>query len=414
VSVSELLLLVLLKQATRQLSLHARNFRFGAKPVFSIVAVFPPPFSVRGPGMSRAEITVGLSISLSGRFQLQGQHALNGHLLWQSYINGLGGIAFPSVEKRSVRLIWYDDRSQISGAKNNVLRLLQQDRADVLFGPYSSSLTMAVAPIAEEHKTVLWNSGGTSDEIFAHGWRYLVGVASPASHYLRKLPRWLAEHYPALVRICVLYSGKGTFGLRVARGILDSALAVARHSVHLVPVNVPWENHDTLLGVLSGIAPDVVVLSGSFQDEVSLLRTRSRWPSTVGVVATVAAGLSDFFTELAQAADGVVGSSQWEQGVTFPDIAGPGSDWFLDNFRAKFGQAPDYIAAGGFATGLVLSECIQRCSSLDNEKLRETASKLECNTFYGRFRIDSRTGIQTGHNVLLIRWRGGRKMLLLS
>ena len=45
-SVSGFLLLFLLKQATRQLSLpRARNFRFGAKPVFSIVAVFPTPFS---------------------------------------------------------------------------------------------------------------------------------------------------------------------------------------------------------------------------------------------------------------------------------------------------------------------------------------------------------------------------------
>lgn len=364
--------------------------------------------------MSGPEITVGLSISLSGRFQLQGQQALNGYLLWQSYVNGLGGIAIPNGEKRTVRLIWYDDRSQISWAKNNVLRLLQQDRIEILLGPYSSSLTIAVAGIAEEYKKVLWNSGGTSDEIFAQGWRYLVGVASPASHYLGKLPRWLAEQYPALVRICVLYSGKGTFGWRVARGILDSALAVARHSVHLVPVNIPWEDHDTLLGLLSGIAPDIVVLAGGFEGEVSLMRTRSRWPRTVGVVAAIAAGLGDFSAELGQVADGVVGPSQWEQGVTFPDMAGPGSDWFLDNFQGKFGQAPDYIAAGSFATGLVLSECVQRCSFLDNEKLRDAAADLDCNTFYGRFHIDPRTGIQTGHNVLLIRWQGGRKMVLLS
>jgi branched-chain amino acid transport system substrate-binding protein len=362
----------------------------------------------------RSEITVGLSISVSGRFQLPGQQALHGYLLWQSYINALGGIAFPNGEKRTVRLIWYDDRSQITWAQNNVLRLLQQDRIDILLGPYSSSLTMAVAEIAEEYKKVLWNSGGTSDDIFAHGWRYLVGVASPASHYLRKLPRWLAEQFPALVRICVLYSGKGTFGWRVARGILDSALAVGHHSVHLVPVNIPWEDHDALLGLLSGIAPDVVVLAGSFQGEVSLMRTRSRWPHTVGVVAAVAAGLGDFSAELEQVADGVVGPSQWEQGVTFPDMLGPGSDWFLDNFQGTFGQAPDYIAAGCFATGLVLSECIQRGSSLDNEKLRDTAANLDCNTFYGRFRIDSRTGIQSGHNALLIRWQGGRKMVLLS
>ena len=34
--------------------------------------------------------------------------------------------------------------------------------------------------------------------------------------------------------------------------------------------------------------------------------------------------------------------------------------------------------------------------------------------FYGRFRIDSRTGIQTGHRVLLIRWQGGYKVVLPS
>ena len=311
-------------------------------------------------------------------------------------------------------LIWYDDRSQISRAQENVLQLVRQDRTDILFGPYSSSLTMAVAPVAEEYKKTLWNSGGTSDEIFSHGWRYIVGVASPARHYLQELSRWLAEQYPALVRICVLYSGRGTFGWRVARGILDSALAVAHHSVHLVPVNVHWEDHATILGVLSGIAPEVVVLAGSFQDEVSLLRSRSGWPRTVGLVAAVAAGLDDFSTELAQAADGIVGPSQWEQGVVFPDITGPGSDWFLDNFQRKFGQVPDYIAAGSFATGLVLSECIQRCSSLDHEKLRDAASHLDCNTFYGRFRIDSRTGIQTGHNALLIRWQGGHKIVVSS
>ncbi|PYX82663.1 MAG: hypothetical protein DMG70_14040, partial [Acidobacteria bacterium] len=109
---------------------------------------------------------------------------------------------------------------------------------------YSSGLTMAVLEIAEEYKKVLWNHGGSSDELFSHGWRYLVGITSPASEYLRALPHWLAEESPALRRICFLYSDRGTFGRQVARGILESAAAVARHSVELVPINLPLENHD--------------------------------------------------------------------------------------------------------------------------------------------------------------------------
>jgi ABC-type branched-subunit amino acid transport system substrate-binding protein len=80
--------------------------------------------------MSRVDITVGLSVSLSGRFRLL-RAALQGFLLWQSYINAQGGIAVQNGEKKPVRLIWYDDRSQISCARSNVTRLLREDQIDI-------------------------------------------------------------------------------------------------------------------------------------------------------------------------------------------------------------------------------------------------------------------------------------------
>ena len=363
---------------------------------------------------NKTEVAVGLSISLTGKFRPLGQQALRGIRLWQSYINAQGGIAVRNGEKRSVRLIWYDDHSQISFARKNVFQLLRADQIDVLLGPYSSSLTMSVVEIAEEYKKVLWNYGGSSDDIFSHGPRCLVGIASPASDYLRALPHWLAEECPALRRICVLYSAGGTFGWQVARGILESVLVVAGQSVELVPISSYVENDDSVLRTLFDIDPEVVVLAVTFPDEVGIMRTRHRWPRTVREVAAVAAGVGDFSAELAQIAEGVLGPSQWEPGVTFPNVAGPTSDWFVDSFQRQFGRPPDYIAAGSFATGLVLTECIRQAASLDDEKLRSTASDLDCNTLYGRFRIDSRTGIQTGHRVLLIRWQGGHKVVLPS
>jgi hypothetical protein len=91
----------------------------------------------------------------------------------------------------------------------------------------------------------------------------------------------------------------------------------------------------------------------------------------------------------------VSGTFRRRTGVTIPNISGPTSDWFLDSFQKQFGRPPDYIAAGSFATGVVWTECIRRAASLDDEKLRSTASDLDCNTLYSRFRIDARTGIQT-------------------
>ena len=115
-------------------------------------------------------------------------------------------------------------------------------------GPYSSSLTMAVVEIAEEYKKVLWNHGGSSDEIFRHGQRYLVGIASPASDYLRALPHWLAEEFPGLGRICVVYSGRGAFGWQVARGILESLLVEAGQSVELSQSTLPSKTTTPFFG----------------------------------------------------------------------------------------------------------------------------------------------------------------------
>jgi len=143
------------------------------------------------------------------------------------------------------------------------------------------------------------------------------------------------------------------------------------------------------------------------------MRIRDRWPATVHAVAAVAAGVNVFSTELGPIADGVLGPSQWEPAIpSDPNILGPNTDWFSDNFERKFHQRPDYVAAGSFAAGLVLTECIRLAATLDDEALRDAASDSDLNTFYGRFRIDPGTGLQTGHRVQLIRWEGGHKAVL--
>src|SRR5437899_4762358 len=136
---------------------------------------------------NKTEVAVGLSISLTGKCRPLGQQALQGIRLWQSYINAQGGIALRTGERRSVRLICYDDCSQVNCARKNVLRLLREDQINLLLGPYSSSLTVPVAEIVEESMRDLWNYGGSSDEIFFHGRQYLVGIASPARGYVRGL-----------------------------------------------------------------------------------------------------------------------------------------------------------------------------------------------------------------------------------
>ncbi len=342
---------------------------------------------------TKHEILVGLSISLTGRFSRQGQQAFEGIRLWQSYNKATGGIS-------QVRLLYYDDESRAIRAKENTLRLLRGDRVDILFGPYSSGLTLAVAPIAEEHKKVLWNHGGSSDEIFNRGYCYVVSTASPASDYLCGLPEWLKKQYSWLRRICILYSTSGTFGYQVARGVIEGARPLGIHSLEVLPMDFPVPQ-----------ASEALVLTGAFEDEVRIIKARD-WPDTLKVIAAVAAGAQAFYEEVGERAEGVIGPSQWESAARFKEIQGPDSNWFAKNFRKQFGRLPEYTAAGSFAMGLVVAECIGRAGSLEDDRLREVATQLDFSTFYGRFRIDPRTGCQIGHRILLTQWQQGRKVVL--
>jgi len=356
----------------------------------------------------REKITVGISISLSGKFRLQGDQALRGVQLWVAYVNQKGGIYLEQrAQSLPVELIAYDDQSKMDRAKGNVIRLLKEDRVDILLGPYSSVLTMAVAPIAESEKKILWNHGGASDTICQQGWRYVVSVLSPASSYLHSLPSYLTMREPSSRRLLCLTASSGTFAAHVAQGLEDAAescgLTVAR-----IPFTSPMEDARKIIKMVLSQNPDLLVGIGSFEDDVKIVR------HCIGMkpMAIVAAGVDAFGQKLGMKAEGVVGPSQWETGIHFSPVQGPNSEWFVNHFKKKFGVPPDYTAAQGFATGVVIQEAIRRAGELEDERLRKTVANLDIHTFYGAFRIHPKSGCQIGHQTLLVRWQRGEKVVI--
>ncbi|MFQ6031017.1 MAG: ABC transporter substrate-binding protein, partial [Dehalococcoidia bacterium] len=134
-------------------------------------------------------IKVGMPVSLSGQFQVQGRQALAGIRTWVESVNRAGGLLVADLQWHfPVSLVYYDDASSAETARRVTERLILQDRVDLLFGPYSSVLSLASAAVAEEYRQVLWNQGGASDNIYRRGFRWVVGVLTPASEYLAGLP----------------------------------------------------------------------------------------------------------------------------------------------------------------------------------------------------------------------------------
>jgi len=351
---------------------------------------------------------VGISIAQTGALSALGLEALHSAQLWVSHIQRKGGIRVGQ-QSLPVHLIIRDDQSRTSVARKNVESIISKDHVDILVGPYSSHLTKAAAEICCAHQRLLWNQGGASDEIWQPGSDCIVGILSPASHYFQKLPQWIAANDTAADQYLILSSSKGTFASHVAAGLCQSMDVLAK-PVRWRSAELP-ESTDALIRLLNETKPEVLVLIGTFEQETGFVQTRPAWPKSIRQVACVSAGVAQFGVSVGELAEGTIGPSQWEPGVHDRVLIGPSSHEFASDFTSSFGQLPGYVAAGAFATGLIIEECIRRAGSLSDASLRDAAHDLKTETFYGKFQLD-RCGRQIGHSTHLVCWQNGRKIVL--
>ncbi|MCC7371880.1 MAG: amino acid ABC transporter substrate-binding protein [Chloroflexi bacterium] len=359
-------------------------------------------------------ILVGASLSLSGRFAVQGRQAHDGLTLWAEHGNKAGGIIVePGEPRRPIRLVVYDDSGRQADAAANTRRLISEDRVDLLCGPYSSVLALAAAEVAAEQDGTLWNHGGSSDAMVARGWRHVVNLLSPATAYFAPLLDIAVQsaHRP-IRRVALVYGARGTFPAAVIGGAEAHARRLGLEVVLQAAYPKEPDPLRALVRQIADLEPDIILGAGVTEADIAFARALRAQAVQAAVVGLVAAGVQAFADALGADADGFYGPSQWEPTLQDRPEIGPTSSAFAAAFRARFGTAPDYPAAQTYAAGLIAGHCIGVARSLDDKAVRATAAALDTSTFYGRFRADPRTGQQIGHQVVAVQLQSGRKVIV--
>ena len=363
--------------------------------------------------MQRDGIKVGMVASLTGQFSGQGRQALQGVVAWAGAANEAGGIFVRSLRTRlPVTFIHYDDRSEPRTAGEMTERLIVDDRVDILLGPYSSVLTMSAAAVAEAHRRVLWNHGGASDEIHRRGFRWTVGILTPASRYLLGVIDVARELAPGSSRLAVIRSDRGTFPEAVASGAESYALQEGFRVVFKHRYRPPASDFSSILTEMGTSEPDVFLGVGRIQDDLLLARQLADMGSRAKVVALVVAGISQFGSELGSRAAGFMGPSQWEPEAGYAPDYGLSTVELAERFDAFGPMGGDYALAQAYAGGLVAQRCVEEAGTLDNDALRQVADRLDFTTFYGRFKLEPETGLQVGRSVVIVQWQRGRKVVV--
>jgi branched-chain amino acid transport system substrate-binding protein len=273
------------------------------------------------------------------------------------------------------------------------MRAAVETRPEVLFGSYGSSPMVAAARVTNR---AIWNHGGATSALSRPGFPHVINVLSPASSYFAGVLKAVRALDPDAAAVSVLHRSSG-FGRDVASGAVSAAGALG-FRVRAVPF-APGHAAEVATTLPDA---DVLLVVGDFEDEVAAARVLL--PGGWRAAAFVGAGVEEVLAPLGDLREGLLGPAQWIAAAAPEPDEGPDAGWFVDEFRRITGSDPSYPAAQAFAAGVLCTRCL-RDGGADDEAQLAAAHQLECTTLYGGFRLDPVSGLQVGHEVLVVQWQ---------
>ncbi|GAA3111540.1 hypothetical protein GCM10010464_87920 [Pseudonocardia yunnanensis] len=322
-------------------------------------------------------LRVGVALSVTGRFARFGTQAAEGLRCWRELTDG-------------VDVVVEDDESDPRTVRARLHGLAA--RCDLLLGPYSTLLARTAAEVASAEDLLVWNHGGSGDDVQAAAPGHVVSVLSPTSRYAEPFVRHLAGHEEKVP--LVLAQGRGRFARQVIAGAERHA---ERMGITTVRADAPFTRDQ----------PWDLFTAGTFEEDVDTVTAARTAPGGPRIIGSVAAGVREF-ADVVPDSNGVLGVAQWFPGGHHRAEIGPSENDFLATFTRRTGTTPDYPAVQAAAAAALAVQCAETAGGRDRQGLWAAATHLRTSTMFGDFAVAAENGSQVGHRMTLVRWDEGR------
>lgn len=366
--------------------------------VLPFIAIFLFIIYIEGDLFAASPVRIGLTLGLTGRYAEMSDMQRKGFELWASEVNKKGGLL-----GREVKLLIYDDKSDPETAKRLYEAMIDKYGVDLIFAPYSSDITEAVAPVAERHGYPMIVSGASADRIWQRGYKYIFGLYTTASRYTQGFLELLVMN--KINDLAVLYADDA-FSVGVAEGTKKWAERLDLKVRYFKGFRKGEKRFEPFLAEARASGAKVLIICGHIEESIQIKRSLGSIGWRPIYFATVGPATDRFYEILGVDAELTFTSSQWEHNVSFSH-----SRDFYESFLRTYRIKPNYHAATAYAAGQLIEQAIQKAAIFDKERLRKVLSHMEAVTIIGRYKVD-KYGTQRRHYNIVTQWQKGKREIV--
>jgi branched-chain amino acid transport system substrate-binding protein len=351
-----------------------------------------PPSAAPKTAAPGADIPIGAYFGNTGPFATFGQSSTKALRLAADETNAAGGVL-----GKKIRLIVEDDQCKPEEAANAAQKLIQQDQALCLLGEVASSNSLAAAPICQSAKTPMVTPSSTNPAVTKTG-DYVFRVCFTDDFQGLVMSRFAHDKLKA--RTAVIFSDVSSdYSKGLSQVFRDDFTKTGGKILAEESYTQGDKDFRAQLTKFKPLSPDVMYVPG-YYGEVAMIMSQAR---QLGIKSAGLGGDgwdSPKLVEIAgKAAEGCFFSNHYSK-----DDPNPIVQKFVADFKARYNEVPDALAACAYDAFRVVVEAITRAGKLDRTALRDAlAQTKDFNGVTGKITIDAGRNARKSATVLTIK-----------
>jgi len=323
------------------------------------------------------EIKIGATFPLTGDNASYGVHLRNAIEILKDKINASGGIGGKQIE-----VLYQDDANEPKQAVSNLERFASMSGLPAVIGSAGSNCTLAMAPVANRTKTVIVSPTSSAAQISEAG-PYVFRTVPSDAYQGELIANWIKEL--GYHKVAVFYVNN-SWGVGMKDRFIKEFTKAGGQVVAVEGGDELKSDFRSELLKLTQAHPDALFMPTYSKQGGRAVKQARELGITLPLIGADPWDVPEFREAAGSAANGVMYT-------VFDQYKGPEYQKMASEYKKRYGEEPDVIAANGYDSLLVLAQAMRAAVAshepITGETVRENLLKVDVVGATGRNKFDA-------------------------